>query len=681
MSQKYPGGFITKSPVAPTTSAASGIWTLDQQVQAQKAGTWPSPPMFIEDVFNTFVWSGTTATRTITNDIDLSGKGGLVWTKRRSDAVEHLLYDTTRGALKSLSTNDTTAENSYANTLTAFGSTGFTLGSSSYVNATGQTYVGWTFREQPKFFDIVTYTGTGVARTVAHNLGSAPGCIIVKNTSASGDWWNVYHRSLGATKALFLNDSQAAGTYANVWNNTEPTSTVFSLGTSGEVNRNGDSFVAYLFAHDAGGFPVSGGGSTNGISCGAYTGNSGTQSISLGYEPQWLLIKKATASGTNRAWWLTDTMRGFANGSGADTFLFTQSTSADSTGWDFVNPTATGFDITTGDDNFNTSGISYIYVAIRRGPMKAPTTGTSVYNAIARTGTGAVTNITGVGFPPDLFLLKRRDASTPYQASDKLRGLGRLVTSATDSEYGSDTAALRAFIMDGIEVGDGSSGGFVNTSGSSYINHFMRRAPSFMDVVCYTGTGVARTVTHNLATVPELMIVKCRTPAGNDWMVYASPLGNQAYLQLNRTNVATTSDPMWNNTTPTSSVFSVGVAGDVNGSGNTLVAYLFATCNGVSKVGSYSGNTGVTVTVPCGFTSGVRFVLIKRTDVTGAWYVWDTARGIISGNDPYLLLNSTAAEDTSTDYIDTYSAGFEVTDTAPAALNATGGTYIFLAIA
>jgi len=138
---------------------------------------------------------------------------------------------------------------------------------------------------------------------------------------------------------------------------------------------------------------------------------------------------------------------------------------------------------------------------------------------------------------------------------------------------------------------------------------------------------------------------------------------------------------MWNSTYPTSTVFSIGTAGGSNANTYLYVAYLFATCAGVSKVGSYSGNTGVTVTVPCGFTGGVRFVLIKRTDSTGDWYVWDSARGIVAGNDPYLLLNSTAAEVTGTDYVDTYSAGFEVTTTAPAALNATGGTYIFLAIA
>jgi hypothetical protein len=111
-----------------------------------------------------------------------------------------------------------------------------------------------------------------------------------------------------------------------------------------------------------------------------------------------------------------------------------------------------------------------------------------------------------------------------------------------------------------------------------------------------------------------------------------------------------------------------------------MVAYLFATCAGVSKVGSYTG-TGTTLQVNCGFTAGSRFVLIKRTDSTGDWYVWNSALGIIAGNDPYILLNSTAAQVTGTDYVDTYNAGFEISSTAPAGINASAGTYIFLAIA
>jgi hypothetical protein len=127
-------------------------------------------------------------------------------------------------------------------------------------------------------------------------------------------------------------------------------------------------------------------------------------------------------------------------------------------------------------------------------------------------------------------------------------------------------------------------------------------------------------------------------------------------------------------------VFSLGTESAVNASGGTYAAYLFATAAGVSKVGSYTG-TATTLQIDCGFTGGARFVMIKRTDSTGDWYVWDSARGIVTGNDPYLLLNSTAAEVTNTDFVDTASTGFEISSTAPAAINASGGSFIFLAIA
>jgi hypothetical protein len=119
---------------------------------------------------------------------------------------------------------------------------------------------------------------------------------------------------------------------------------------------------------------------------------------------------------------------------------------------------------------------------------------------------------------------------------------------------------------------------------------------------------------------------------------------------------------------------------NTNGTCHNLCILPLRHLAGVSKVGSYTG-TGTTLSIDCGFTAGARFVLIKRTDSTGDWYVWDTARGIIAGNDPYLLLNSSSAEVTNTDYIDPLSSGFQISSTAPAAINASGGTYIFLAIA
>ena len=175
------------------------------------------------------------------------------------------------------------------------------------------------------------------------------------------------------------------------------------------------------------------------------------------------------------------------------------------------------------------------------------------------------------------------------------------------------------------------------------------------------------------------MIVKCRSNNPTDWTVYTSTTGNTAALILNYSVSVFSGDiNYWNNTSPTATQFTVGLYGTVNGSARTYVAYLFATCPGVSKVGSYTG-TGATQTIDCGFTGGARFVLIKRTDSTGDWYVWDTARGMVSGTDPSLLLNSTAAE-VNANSVYTTGVGFQIVSTA-AGINASGGSYIYLAIA
>jgi hypothetical protein len=256
---------------------------------------------------------------------------------------------------------------------------------------------------------------------------------------------------------------------------------------------------------------------------------------------------------------------------------------------------------------------------------------------------------------------------------DRLRGASTnfynvLVTNTTAGED----------IGTGAGLGFDNNIGFVNSwSGSSYVWWNFRRAPSFFDEVCYTGTGSATTFTHNLGVVPELMIVKGRAGT-RGWRVYFGV--NTKAAELNSTGSADTNSVFWNNTSPTSSVFTVGTDSDVNTSAVNYVAYLFATCAGVSKVFSYTGN-GSSQTINCGFTGGARFVLIKRTDSTGNWVTFDTARGIVSGNDPALYLNSTAAEVTGVDAIDPDSTGFIVNQESTFNLNVSSATYIGLSIA
>jgi len=611
---------------------------------------------FIEDVFSTFLWTSTGSNVVINNGIDLSTKGGLVWEKCRSVGVDNTLTDTARGVDKTLVTNTTSAESTGG--VQTFSTNGFTT--SAYIAS--RTFCSWTFRKQAKFFDIVTYTGTGSNTTIAHNLGSVPGMIFVKRTDTTGAW-QVYHRSLANTDYLVLNTTAASATGATRWNSTTPTSSVFSLGTDATVNASGGTYVAYLFAHDAGGFGTA--GTDNVISCGSVTTNgSGAASVTLGYEPQWVLLKNSQAV---ENWQITDIMRGMPVGS-ADALLLPNSSDAESS-YDDIDPTATGFNL----KGLNSSQ-TYIYMAIRR-PMKVPTTGTSVF-AVNLAADGSTAPITwNTNSTVDAVLIKRNLAAnngTPTFV-DRLRGTSKTLQTSGNGIEGTNANIIDLIISNGYIQKSVSTGG----SGDA-VSYAFSRASKFFDIVCYTGTGSATTITHNLSAVPEMMIVKRRDTSSANWCVYANN-DNTDFLQLNLDSATVDLASIWNDTSPTSSVFSIGDSGSVNASASNYVAYLFATLAGVSKVGTYTGN-GSNQTINCGFTAGARFVLIKKISGTGNWCVFDTARGIVSGNDPFLQLNNELAQTTGEDAVDPANSGFIVNETTEA-INTNSATYIFLAIA
>jgi len=642
----------------------------------------PIIPNYIEEVFSTNLWAGNENVRLINNGIDLSTKGGLVWIKGRTQTNVHFLFDTFRGAGRWLSTS-TTSEQSAVNTnlLNSFDTNGFTIGGDSGVNGNGANYVGWTFRRQAKFFDVVTYTGNGShPRTITHNLGSAPGCIIFKRYSGGTASWFVYHRSLGVDS--FMSIGTAVKTDSpGLWTNTN--ASVFDVPNGLALNDNAATYVAYVFAHNAGGFGAT--DSDNVISCGGYTTTTGaTQDINLGYEPQWVLITRYSGAGAVSGWFLFDNMREMSYTD--NVYLQANSAAADAAiGGVWIRPTPTGFTVSGALNGGGTAGYEFMYIAIRRGPMKTPTTGTSVFSPKATQGpsSGSITSANpnyDAGFPVDFFLrgYKPGGISVYTQAFDRLRGKGGgyITTSTPSGETGDN------WVFDS-QIGVYNTNATTNSNNCAWL---FRRAPGFFDVVCYSGDNVnGRQIPHNLGVTPELAISKSR--AGGDGFSAGWPVGfninpsgcSNVYLHSNgaaQNNIGTF--PLFG--PATSSYFTMPNAFFGNYSSVTYVAYLFASCPGVSKVGLYTG-TGTTLSVDCGFAAGARFVMIKRTDDTGDWYVWDTARGIAAGNDPYLLMNSTAAEVTSTDYIDPYSPGFEISSAAPAAINASGGNYLFLAIA
>jgi len=668
----------------PSQVSASGLWTLKKQKRAQQGENWPPLAFpFIEDVFSTWLYTGTgSTTQAIPNGVDLSTYGGMVWEKVRNVAGSH--YLSTSG-INVLSTNTTGAASGGGVTFTT---NGYTLNSSYGAWASTSNLASWTFRKQPKFFDVVTYTGNGGSPsplTVSHSLGSVPGCVMIKKTNGTADWV-VFHRGLtgglGSSKFIRLNTTAAE---ANAAGGIAATSTAIDIygytGSTDNTNDSGGTYVMYLFAHNAGGFGLT--GTDNVITCGSFTADgSGNATISnLGYEPQWVLIKSVDFTD---GWYLLDNMRGWA--ANGVNYLVANTSNAEVAGSSFSRPTANGFvfNYGTGANNKN-----FIYIAIRRGPMKTPTTGTSVFSPNAfnsPAGTQITTN-----FAADTIIGKYRTDILGNIVIDRLRRMANENTASQESrlETNNTNAEDNGSSFNPIAYQVWNTGYKVGSSLGSVSNVFysFRRAPGFFDVVCYTGDGTfPRQVQHNLAVPPEITIIKRRSAAGTNWIVtyfngtsvtYSSASWDFA---INTTAVPgnTSTNSSW---LPTSTYFVPLQSGAAdNAAGSTYVAYLFASCPGVSKVGSYTG-TGALQTINCGFTGGARFVLIKRTDSTGAWYVWDSARGISSGNDPYFLLNSSAAEVTGTNYVDTTSVGFQVTAAAPAGLNANGGTYIFLAIA
>ena len=629
-------------------------------------------PNYIEEVFASHLYTGNGSTQTITNGIDLAGKGGLVWTKSRSLADPAFIYDTSRGVNNFLIPSSTQAAAPTSRALTAFNSNGFTLGDNDFSNDNiGETSVSWTFRKQPKFFDVVTYTGTGSVQNVAHSLGSVPGCIIVKRINDTQNW-RVYHRSLGSGLYINLDQTDAASNAgaAFMWNNTDPTSTVFTVNSNSSVNASGSTYVAYLFAHNAGGFGLT--GTDNVISCGSFTAASNSATVNLGYEPQWILWKQSDASAN---WYIYDTMRGWSYSVTNGLFPNTSGAEVNDGGTSsvFFVPTATGFEI----KNFVNNG-TYIYIAIRRGPMRTPTVGTSVFDAGTRSGSGSVAK-TNSNILTDLTFIKNRTSGGEYWAwTPRLTGNLTLQSNSTDPELTGAMATNPWDTMTGAFCA--ASNGATNSG--SLIDYSFRRAPGFHDVVCYTGTGSATTFTHNLGVAPELIIVKGRSDTGgSNWCVYSAPTSAGGFLRLNGTSAYSASSTQWNNTAPTSTQFTLGTRVDSNSSGQTYVAYLFASVPGVQSIQSFVGDGTTGRTINCGFTGGARFVCIKATSTTGSWWTFDSARGIVTNNDPALQLNSTAAEVTSADAIDTAASGFIVNQEATCSLNASGVTYLVWAIA
>jgi hypothetical protein len=619
--------------------------------------------LYVEDLFSTYLYEGNDGVQTIANGIDLDGEGGMVWQKRRPSSENHTVSDSARGIsgsnYKRLCTNNTSAENTSDSPISSFNSNGFSMNRTGEANSTGETYVSWSFRKAENFFTQLQFTADDSFMSPAHGLGSKPGMVIYKcttsNTDASdGHWW-IWVEGMANNKTVNLDTNEVLTGIGYIGDTDATTSTFYT--TSGQT------YVAYYFGNDQAVFGADSDESI--IKCGTYEGTAADNAVSLGWEPQYVLIKNVDNTDD---WIVFDMMRGVATG-GDDAYLKPNKAEGENAA-DYITFGPTGFTVHTGYGIINESGSTYIYMAIRR-PMKTPSAGTEVFAAYRGNGASDPGYISG--FAVDMGIRNYTTGTTTMpRMQARLTGGGRSVTSTTAAEIADSNADF-----------DNNNGWFVPNVDSNNYSPMFKRATGFMDVVAYTGSNGAN-ITHGLGVVPEMLIVKSRTSGSYDWHTYHKAMGNNYELRLNQANgtnvIGTTT--IWNTTTPTASVFSVLNNAAVNGNATeNYIAYLFATVAGVSKVGSYTG-TAASLDLNMGFAAGARFFLTKRTDATGDWYQYDSAQGIVAGNAPYFLLNgNNVAQVTTTDYVDPLAAGITLTASGSSTINVSGGTYIFLAIA
>ena len=617
----------------------------------------------VDQVFSTHVYDGTGSAQTIANGVDFSN-GGAIWTKRRdsSSGSGPWFNDTARGINRYMSTSSASqSEGNSSSSISATSATGYTLGGSfsGWNNSSGR-YVSWSFAKHEKFFDLASWNGNEVSgRTISHNLGSTPGMVIIKKRDTDTNYvrWFVWHRSLASGKFLTLNTTNGETNndndliYDGVFDSAPDSSGIY---LQNQVNQNQYSYFAYFFAHNNndGGFgPDS---DKDIIKCGTFNrSTSGTTTVNLGFEPQWLLLKRKSGSGN---WFILDDMRGIPfgddNSESMATWLHSDSSNSETVG-DICELTSTGFQ-SRSTHQYLDGGEDYIYVAIRRGPLASPSSASDVFNIDTRGSTGDGNEPAYRStFPVDFALNKTINSATNWTVKARVLGKADLNTNTTSA---TQTANYNEF--------DYMNGHFSRTdTDANQYSWMWRRGVGYFDVCSWTGNDSAgRAIPHNLGVVPEMIWVKNRD-AMVEWMVYHKDVSN-AFLKLNTTATATGGYAFGQSSSDdsqTATNFYVSSGNGVNELNKSYIGALFATLPGISKVGSVNINSTSNFNVDCGFSNGARMVIVKSTNSAAPWYMSDTTRGINSGlDDPLLFFDSTSVENTASNWIEPYSAGFTI---------------------
>jgi len=614
--------------------------------------TGGKPKPKIDDVFLVDQYKGTGAARTLTDGIDRTdGVPVLDIFKAANSTQGAVYYDTLRGAGKQLTSISGAAETTQAQGVTTYFNDGLSIGTLAAVNASTAAIMKYSFKESPGFF---------CARLVAHVSGTADtvdlsslgivGMVVVKRRDAVTNFF-MWHRANTPGKLCYLNTVAAEVSDTSISVSGTSLTLAASLATG--------SYVIYGWAHDP---------SADGlIRCDSVTATAGVPATAdIGGEAQFVLAYTPTVSGSRRVF---DDLRSFCGlipGGSTSEFLALE------------NSNAEALSTLCGKDNARLGFSAYLtgtlaYMAIPR-PRKKPTSGTEVFAPIAQNGGGVV----DCGFMPDGALIGSRTSSTTmffsgWRSPKVYKYIGQ--ASANNS------AAMGRRTPTGMFDANGGTA-------VAFMYWMLRRAPGFYAQENYFGTSSARANPHSLGVPPELIMVGPGDTTGWDesgasaqaFAVRAVPA--TSFNETLRTDSvaakAANYDTWGGGAIGSATTFNLG-GGDIstNAAGVEYVAHLFATLPGVSKVGAYTGN-GTTQEINCGFAAGARGVIIRDT-AGGSWYMWDTARGIVAGNDPYSRFSG--AEVTTDDSLDPAAIGFAVNQTTATNINVAGHTYLFLAIA
>jgi len=668
-----------ESPLMGSAGVGGGVGS--NLVSSKGAGA------YVDDYYKQRSWRGNgVSSRDMGFNMNMGDSEGksMVFIKRTDNNADWTVMDTERGTSSLLSFNRDDFQDDN-NQVKGFTSTGITLGSAGEVNGTNDDFIMHAFRAKEKFFDIVTYSGDGNSpREIAHNLNSTPGMIFIKSYTNANHVWTIYHQANGWEKYLTLGGGGGTNK-ADVGTSMfaqAPTATHFSVGSNARTNQSGTDYVAYLFAHDAGGFGAD--GSESVVKCGSYTGNGGNFDLDVGFEPQFFLYKNVTDDGVD--WSLSSTMMGFsqvvAENAGGPWSTDSPSLRPNLQDAWFTNrrlllkPNGPMWNGESRTD-CNSNGKEYVYLCIRcaagvvGNPEPTETTadiGKYFLSLKAGDDNGSLppgsftTNDGNVDDWPIEFIIRKNVSNTSnWECFNRKTQTRRWYTNTITSD---DTAGNYPNF----------STGYGRNLDNTHKGWAWKQGPGFTSM-WYTGSGSVQSIQHALGQVPEMIWIK--NLKENDWNPVYHAYTNGGVnphnwsWKLNLEN--TTTDAF--DTAPTKTHFTVGTNQAMNWASQHFAAMLWCSVPGVSKLGFYTGNGnhidgsgGTPVSVDLGFQP--RFLMVKKDstasgtpgDSGGWWGVFSSSIGFPVGtsNDSLLRFNENAAEVGGTNYIDPTATGFTV---------------------